>query len=211
MAVSTVPNEQSPELLRAACEECVACLSELVGVHFDIDPPTRVIGPNDPDCVYRLRKIGLHVKAITGWQLDTFVMHVMAPELRAANEQLDGLWDKATHAMGLEFLNEAAGPTARQAQSSAKTRHELVSSYTHPTPQRLLLSTERGGLGPASDPLYYFTMLVLLADLAFKYAVALEYLSQLLGAGTVEAIMSLEGKIRDVFAAGFSAKSSVMS
>ena len=37
------------------------------------------------ELVYRLRKVLVHVKAITNWQLDTEVIHVLAPELRTPN------------------------------------------------------------------------------------------------------------------------------
>ena len=139
MPASSTPPEQSPVLLRSACEQCLACLKDLLGIHLDIDPPTSVIAPNAPDCVYRLRKVLLHVDAISAWQLDTHVMHVIAPELRAASEQLDGFWDEARRAMDLEDGEEPVGRKTRQARAHAKTRKELVSAHVHPTPQRLFL------------------------------------------------------------------------
>ena len=211
MPAPSMPTGQSPLFLRSACEQCIECLGRLVAVHLDIDAATRGIAPTDPDCVYRLRKVLLHVKALTGWNLDTEVMHVMAPELRAASEQIEGLWEEATHALELEDLNEVASPTVRTAREFAKTRHALVSSYIHPTPQLLLLPTEQGGLGQANDERYYSTLLMLLGDVAFRYSISLAYLSQLLAAGKAEAIALVMHKIGEAFATVSSADSSAMS
>ena len=169
-----------------------------------------MIAPNAPDCVYRLRKVLLHVKAISAWQLDTHVMHVIAPDLRAANEQIAGFWDEAWSAMELEDGDEPGGRKTRQAQAHTKTRKELVSAYVHPTPQRLFLPTEHGGLAPANDSRYYSNMVGLLADLVFRYSVSLAYMSQLLRAGKEQAITSAMDKIRNAFATVGSGDSSTM-
>ena len=172
-----------------------------MGIHFEIDPPTNVIAPNAPDCIYGLRKVLLHVKATIAWKLDTDVMHVISPELRAASEQIDGFWDEACRAMELEDLDGAIGKETRRARAFAKTRQELVSPFIHPTPQRLFLPREHGGLAPATDSRYYFILIGLLADLAFRYAVSIAYLSQLLSTGKEQAIASVMHKIQNAFAA----------
>ena len=69
-------------------------LKDLLGVHFEMGPADRAICAGDEEIVYRLRKVLLHVKAIAGWQLDTEVMHVLAPEIRTADEQIDLVWKK---------------------------------------------------------------------------------------------------------------------
>ena len=81
---SVQTREEAVDRLRWGCEQCISCLNELVRVHFEMDPADRLIRTDDEEIVYRLRKVLLHVKAITGWQLDTEVMHVLAPELRTA-------------------------------------------------------------------------------------------------------------------------------
>ena len=92
MPASSRPSQQSLVVLRLACDESIACLKELVDIHFAIDPSDRLIQPTDPDCVYRMRKALLHIKAITAWTLDTDVMHVIAPEIRAAVDEIDAVW-----------------------------------------------------------------------------------------------------------------------
>ena len=211
MPASSTPPEQSPDLLRSACEQCVALLKVLLGIHLDIDPPTSVIAPNAPECVYRLQKVLLHVNAISSWQLDTHVMHVIAPELRAAQEQIDGFWDEAMRAMELEDGDGPVGRKTRQARAHAKTRKELVSGYVHPTPRRLFLPTEHGGLAPANDSRYYSNMVVVLADFVFRYSVSLAYMSQQLRAGKEQAIVSVMDEIGNAFATVGFGDSSTMS
>lgn len=193
--------QQTPSRLHSACERCIACLRDLVRIHLDIDTPTSSIAPNAPHCVYALRKVLLHVNATISWELDTDVLHVIAPEFRAANEQIDGFWDEAVRAMGLKDLDGAVGAETRQARAVSKMKHELVSAFIHPTPQRLLLPREQGGLAPASAERYYFILIGLLADLAFRYAVSIGFLSQLLRAGKDQAIESVMREIQSAFAA----------
>ena len=81
--------------------------------------------------------------------------------------------------MELEDPNGMVGAEAQGTRALAKMRQELVSSFVHPTPQRLLLPSEKGGFAPASDARYYSTLLGLLVELAFRYAISIAYLSQL--------------------------------
>ena len=172
--------QQAVDMLRSGCEQCVACLIELVAIHLEMDPPDRMIQPSDAECVYRLRKALLHVKAITSWQFDTDIMHVIAPDLRAANEQINNVWKKMPRQFLADHLAGEDKPIAAQAQRSEKTKQEIVSSFIHPTPQRLLLPVEQGGLGKVDEVRYFYNMFVLLGDLVLRYGISLGYLSQLL-------------------------------
>ena len=196
MPASPRPSQQSPAVLRSACDESIACLKELVIIHFAIDPSDRLIQPTDPDCVYRMRKALLHVNAITAWTLDTDVMHVIAPEIRAAVDESDEVCEEAAHDLALDDIveKEASKATRRR----AKTNRETTSSYVHPSPQRLLLSQEHGGLCPGDDQRYYTTMLDMLFDLGFRYAVSLDYLSRRLAVGEELPIASMMQRIEAV-------------
>ena len=198
MPTSSRPLLQSPVLLRAACDETIACLKELVGIHFAIDPPDRLIQPTDPDCLYRLRKARLHVKSITSWTLDTDVMHVIAPEIRAAVDEVDRVWEEAAHDLELDdmVVEEASKPRRLR----AKTNRETTSSYVHPSPQRLLLPTEHGGLVPGDEGRYYTTVADLLFHLAFRYAVSLAYLARRLAVGEGLPIAAMMQRIGAVIA-----------
>ena len=196
MPASSRPSQPSPVVLRLACDESIACLKELVDIHLAIDPSDRLIQPTDPGCVYRMRKALLHIKAITAWTLDTDVMHVIAPEIRAAVDEIDAVCDEALHDLELDgIVEEQASKSARH---RAKTNREASSSYVHPSPQRLLLPKDHGGLGPGDDQRYYATMLDMLCHLAFRYAVSLAYLSRCLAVGGELPIASTMQRIEAV-------------
>ena len=193
MPASSRPSQPSLVVLRLACDESIACLKELVDIHFAIDPSDRLIQPTDPDCVYRMRKALLHVKTITAWTLDTDVMHVIAPEIRAAVDEIDDVCEEALHDLELDdIVEEQASKSARH---RAKTNREATSFYVHPSPQRLLLPKEHGGLGPGDDQRYYTTMLDMLFNLAFRYAVSLAYLSRRLAVDEELPIASMMQRI----------------
>ena len=192
------PSLQSPAVLSSACDECIANLDELVGIHLAIDPPNRIIQPTDPDGVYRLRKALLHIKSITSWTIDTEVMHVIAPEIRAAADEVDHVWKEAVEDLELDDIAEEQASKA--AQQRAKTNRETTSSYVHPSPQRLLLPKEHGGLVPEDDQRYYTTMLDLLFHLAFRYALSLAYLSRRLAVGEQLPIASVMQRLAAVVA-----------
>ena len=184
------------DTLRSGCEECVASLNGLITIHFGMDTPDRMIRPSDGECVYRLRKVLVHVKAITRWEFDTDVMHVIAPDLRAANEQVDEILKKLPRGYLDDLLGVQDKQTARRVQASAKKKQETVSSYIHPTPQRLLLPRDQGGLGELYEFPYWSNMFMFLFDLVLRYAMLLGYLSQLLNAGSEAAVASVMERMR---------------
>ena len=191
--------QEAATMLKSGCEQSVACLNELVAIHFTIDPPNRVIQPTDAECVFRLRKVLLHVKALTSWQFDTDIMHIIAPELRAANYQIGKIWKKTAQKILVDYLEDEDKRFAAWAQPFAKVRQEVVSSYIHPTPQRLLLPGERGGLGKVNEVRYFYNMFVLLDDLVFRYGVSLIYLSRLLNGKNEAGIVLALGKMETKF------------
>ena len=69
-----------------------------------------------------------------------------------------------------------------------KSQKEILSSFIHPTPQRLLLGKELGGLGSPDEVRCFINLFTLLGSLVFRYAEALFFLSQLQGAGKESSI-----------------------
>lgn len=192
------PATPSADTLFSACEECISCLTELVGIHIAIDPADRVVESTDPECVYRLRKALLHVTAIIRWTLSTDVMHVIAPEIRAAVDQIDPVLEDVDDGWELrEFVQGQASPTARL---QAKVRRESISSFVHPSPVGLLFPRESGGLVPGDDTSYYATMLYQLATLVFRYALAIDLLSLRRGTDHESAMTSILQRAGEVMA-----------
>ena len=183
--------EQVVDRLRSGCEQCISNLKELILVQFEMDPPDRAIRQDDEEIVYRLRKVLVHVKAITSWQLDTEVMHALAPELRTADEQIDMVWKKLPKEQLIDYLADDGKSVVGGRDHLFKSAKENLSSYIHPTPQRLILGKELGGLGRPEEVRYFVNMFTLLVSLVFRYAVTLGFLSQTLGGRKEGAIASV--------------------
>ncbi len=190
--------EDAVERLRSGCEQCISCLEDLLRVHFEMDPADRVIYQDDEEIVYRLRKVLLHVKAITGWQLDTEVMHVLAPELRSATEQIDLVWKKLPREELLEFLADDGKSVAGGRDKVFKSGKEILSTYIHPTPQRLIHRKELGGLGRPDEVRCFINLIMSLSGLVFRYGVSLDFMSQLLCDRKDSSIETVMLKVTDV-------------
>ena len=167
---------ESTTALRSACDGCISRLQELVKIHLVSDPGDRTVEPNVVDYILRMRKVLHHAKAIAGWTLDTDVMHVMAPEIREALDQIDRVWEEAAHDLELDEMVHHHRSKAMSVR--AKAHRAGLSAYVHPSPSRLLLGKEDGGLLPSDDRRYYAIMLDLLFEVTFRYAISLAYLSR---------------------------------
>ena len=190
---SVQTREEAVDRLRSGCEQCITCLKQLTSVHFEMDPYDRAICADDEEIVYRLRKVLLHVKAIAGWQLDTEVTHVLAPEFRTADDQIDLVWKKLPRVELSEYLSDNGKSVVGGRDKSFKSGKEILSSYIHPTPQRLRLGKEWGGLGKPDEVRCFVNLFMLLNRLVFRYGVSLGFMSQILSdgkEGSIAAVMS---------------------
>ena len=166
--------DEGADELFAQCERCVGMLDELSRIHLEIDEPGRKIGGGEPDWIFRLRKVCLHVLAMKGWEIGADVEQVMASELRAAYVQIGAVWEHVPEAFRLDAMD--GGWWANEA------RNGVLATYDHPTPQSLLLPAERGGLGSSEDGRSYAQLALWLGQLGLGYGIALGYLAQVLGA-----------------------------
>ena len=157
---------------RAQCERCLDLLGELARIHLAVDAPTRGMQADEPDWIGRLRKICLHVRAIGGWEIGADVEHVMAPEIRAAYEQLDAVWKHVPATFRLDEID--GGWWAEEA------RNGMLPTYDHPTPLALMLSAGRGGFRNGENGMRYAQLAVWLGHLGLGYGLALVYLAQVL-------------------------------
>ena len=194
---SVQTREEAVGRLRSGCEQCIACLKELVRVQLEMDPHDRAICADDEEIVYRLRKVLIHVKAITSWQLDSEVMHVLAPELRTADEQIELVWKKLPREESSEYLSDGGKSVIGGRDKLLKSEKEILSSYVHPTPQKLRLGKELGGLGKADEVRYFINLFGLLTGLVFRYGVLLGFMSQLLDGKKERSIASVLLKVTE--------------
>ena len=150
---------------------CRDALRDLTRIHIEIDAPRRVVGADEPDWVFRLRKVCLHAVAITQCAVDVDGVHVITTELRAAYEQMDAVYK----CLPDEFrFDEDAGWWVNEAR-------DRLADYDHPTMMGLALSFADGGFADADDPASYLRFAVWLGRLVCGYGLALAYLARVLG------------------------------
>ena len=159
------------EVQRGRCEKCRDGLRNLARLHVEIDAPTRRIGTDEPDWVFRLRKACLRAVAISKCSVNVDGVHVMTTELRAAYEQMDAVWkclpdDFRFDEDGTWWANEARGGLA---------------DYNHPTTMSLGLSLTGGGFADPEAPESYLRLAVWLGRLGCGYGLALASLARVLG------------------------------
>ena len=153
------------------CKEYRDVIRNLALIHVEIDAPTRKVGADEPELVFRLRKVCHHALAIAECTINVDGVHVMTTELRAAYEQMDVVWkclpDKfRVDEDGKWWTNEAEGRLA---------------AYNHPTMANLAFSLSSGGFGEAEAPESYIRLALWMGRLGCAYALALAYLARVLG------------------------------
>ncbi len=164
--------KEAEEILHARCERCVGYLSELQTIHLAMDGPTRRPTESEAEAVLQLRKVFFHIQALTSWAVDTQVIHVMGPDIRAAEEQLaiiNGQLPNDNHVADLAQLRK-----------SFSDRDAQLAPFSHPTPVNLIFSRDVGGLGEGDTILILSKLNLLLAELVVDYSMGLGAVADLL-------------------------------
>lgn len=180
MTTSSISTRGEAEtVLKSGCEELIGLLRELQGIHLKIDGSEQA--PCEPQGaeILRLRKIYLHVQAIAAWKVTEHVLHVMAPDIRAALEQLDPL-----------TLESFSNGDKQKASKDQRQRERVLGPLSHPTPITLIHPPHLGGLGK-NDLQEFLELLLLLGLLANSYGLALGVTADSLG-------YTVSSKISDV-------------
>ena len=160
------------EVQRGRCKKYRDVLRNLARIHMEIDAPGRRVRADEPDWVFRLRKVCLHTVAITKCEVDVDGMHVMTTELRAAYEQMDAVWK----CLPDEFRFDEDG-----SWWANEARDGLLATYDHPTPLSLAFPLVAGGFGDAEAPASYLQLALWSGRLGCGYRLALAYLARVLG------------------------------
>ena len=161
---------------RRVCEGQRDMLREFARIHLDIDAPDHRLGDDDPDWILRLRKVCLHVLAMTRWEISAGAVHVMATELRAAYVQMDAIWKCVPEECRVDKMYESWW--ADQARAGP------LATYDHPTSLGLILPLPDGGFDKAEDPNGYARIASFLGYLGVGYGLALTHLATTVGAET---------------------------
>lgn len=159
------------DVQRARCEEYRDVLRNLAQIHVEIDVPKRSIGADEPDWIFRLRKVCLHSVAITKCEVSADGVHAMTTELRAAYEQIDAVWK----CLPAEFrFDEDSSWWTNEANNR-------LAAYNHPTAHSLALPLAGGGFGDSEAPEAYLRLAIWLGRLGCGYGLALLHLARVLG------------------------------
>ena len=138
---------------------------------------TRRAGGDEPQRIFRLRKVCLHVLAINCWEIGAEVEHVMASELRAAYEQMEVVW--------WQLPAEYRFYEGKEGWWRNEARNGMSATYDHPTPTSLLLLAGHGGLSEGEESAGYARLAGWLAGLGFGYLPALAALAEALAQAAV--------------------------
>lgn len=165
------------EMQHRRCEKCRDGLRELARIHLEIDLPTRRVGADEPDWVFRPRKLCLHALAITECTVNPDGVLVMTTELRAAYEQMDAVWK----CLPDEFRFDADGTWW------AEEAKDGLAACTHPMAFSLTMPLAWRGFSDADPPESYLRIASWLGRLGCGYGLALGHLAQVLSAdGNIE-------------------------
>ncbi len=113
--------------LTVACERQLETFRELLRIHNDMLGPLNDILGDESDSSLRLRKVYCHVGAITWWVVDEWSIHALAPDMRAAFEQLRPLVRAGVCAMAHEPGEECGMPRCFDHWDGE------LAPFTHPT------------------------------------------------------------------------------
>ena len=160
------------EQQRIRCGELRDVLRDFAHVHVRIDTPDRAISADTPDWMLRLRKVCLHVLAISGCDVDVEGVHTMATELRAAYRQMHAVWPcvPAEHRM-VEI---------DRGWWDDEARNGMLARFDHPTPVSLMLPLADGGFDYADNAMGYARVGWWLGRLGLGYGLAVGYLGDVL-------------------------------
>ena len=173
MSTHIIRSRQEAEMaLRSGCEEFIGYLRELQAVHLAMDGPERRPAECEAEEVLHLRKVYLHVQAVASWKVGKHVLHVVAPEIRAAQEQL--------YPLTLEHLYDN---DEQEAANHRRQRNRVLDLLSHPTPMILIYSPTFGGLASDNvrDNVREFIELYLwLSELVNAYGLSLGVIAEIL-------------------------------
>ena len=163
----TLPSRSNEEILRRRCERCLTFLRTLRSIHSTLDGTPEVSALSATESSLRLRKVGLHVDAITSWGVDLDALHLMGPDIRAATEQLKPLMRRHLDAHQDDVLQR----TARRVSSRLEAE---LAPFSHPTPMTLLSATHDGGFSKTGNILTLYQLYSWLSQLVDYYGTGLE-------------------------------------
>ena len=165
--------QEAEEVLYSACKQCLRNLQELNTIHMAIDYPGRVVASTEPEYIFRLRKVLFHVQAIISWPVDTDILHVMGPDIRAARKQLGPMVNDQS------YSGNAKVSSPRRHKNFDRGMDKLA-RFSHPTPAILIHARDIGGLGRANSIVCLYELYIWLCLMVTEYGLGLSFVADLL-------------------------------
>ena len=158
--------------LFSECERCIEVLGKLVQIHLTMDDPGRTETDAAPEPVLRLRKVLLHVRAVISWNLGEYALHVMAPEIRVALEQLSPPLLNNARVVGSRGDDKAI-LMRKDFANWARDWDKRLAQFSHPNRITLAFHEQFGGLAKDDSLGYWCQLAWLLSGLTGHYGLSL--------------------------------------
>ena len=165
---SELTEEMLVQQLTAACEEQIETLRWTYRAHENLFGPLDAEREQESDTLLRLRKVYCHAIAVAACPMDEWAIHAMAPDIRAAFEQLKNLVRDGVCA-------EVHEPGDRDCKRPRcfSTWDGLLAPFSHPTAVVLAFFNSAGGLRK-DDVRCLSKLCLLLYSLLSCYAMVLD-------------------------------------
>ena len=165
---SELTEEMLGQQLTAACEEQIEALWRACRAHENLFGPLDAEREQESDTLLRLRKVYCHAIAVTSCPMDGWAIHAMAPDIRAAFEQLKSLMRD-----GVCTEVHETGDRDCTVPRCFSTWDGLLAPFSHPTTTVLMFYNSAGGLRK-DDVRCLSRLCLLLYGLSGCYASALD-------------------------------------
>ena len=189
IAKSLYSRQEAEEIMYSTCKLFLGHLSELNTIHLSMDYPRRKVANSEPESVLRLRKVFYHVQAIISWPVDTDILHVMGPDLRAAREQLK-------HVVGDQAHDRHNNSNLTKRLKNLGSAADDLSNFSHPNAVLLVQSRDVGGLGNLYPILCLLKLYVWLGVMVVEYGLGLSFVAEVLDRSKQPDILAVINRVR---------------
>ena len=167
-------HDEAESTLKSGCLRFRGRLRWLNAAHREVDDFVRETRSlSGTRHALRLRKVYFHVRAITSCPMDEWALHVMAPDIRAAEEQLEPVVR--------DHIDGSDNAALTELRKRFAWREKQLARFSHPTETLLRYPRFAGGLHDASPVLYLTVLHKLLQGLTTDYFTGLDVMADAAG------------------------------
>lgn len=165
-------HDEAESKLKSGCLRFRGRLRWLNETHRDVDDFVREAKSlSGTRHALRLRKVYFHVRAITSCPMGEWALHAMAPDIRAAAEQLEPI-------VRDHIVDGSDNAALSKRRKHYAWREKRLARFSHPTPTLLIYPGFAGGLHDACPVLYLTVLHKLVQGLTTDYFMGLDVLAE---------------------------------